>query len=169
MTTRFKDMAGKKFGRLTVIKRGPNIGPKVGWLCDCECGYKGKLVQAWHLRSGATKSCGCYNREYQAATKATHGHKRVGKETRTHRSWRAMKSRCLNPNDKAFHHYGGRGITICDRWKNSFENFLEDMGERPDEMTLDRIDNDGDYEVNNCKWSTQTEQVRNRRKQKNDG
>jgi len=99
----------------------------------------------------------------QRKSEATHGNTRGGKETRTYRSWRSMMKRCYNKNTKDFSNYGGRGITVCERWRNSFESFLSDMGERPESKTLDRIDVNGNYEPSNCRWATHVEQSYNKR------
>lgn len=129
-----------------------------GWpksLCMCDCGVV-DLVFTQSINNGRSKSCGCkqYNNHI------THGYN----GTRTYKSYHSMKERCLNPNHHAYNNYGGRGIKICDRWLLSFENFLEDMGERPIERTLDRVNNDGDYMKDNCRWATNIEQANNRRK-----
>lgn len=159
-----KDLTGMKFHRLTVLRRAER---SQYWICKCDCGKetetrKDRLVTGW------TKSCGCLFTE----VKTTHGHtigrrkKTSEKVSRTYESWGASKERCFNPNHPWFHNYGGRGIGMCEEWKNSFETFLKDMGERPPETSLDRIDSNGNYEPGNCKWSTRLEQSQNRRPRK---
>jgi hypothetical protein len=155
-------LLGKKFGRLTVIKRiGSYIHGKKGynakWLCQCDCGQEIETIST-RLLSKKTISCGCFHKERIT----THGMSR----TNTYRIWIKMKQRCLNPNIEPdiWANYGGRGIKICDRWLK-FENFLADMGERPSkEHSIDRIDNDGHYEPGNCRWATITQQLRNTRR-----
>jgi len=153
------DYTGQKFGRWTVIKRGKRIGNKLTWECKCECGNK-RNVLAGTLAFGGSKSCGCYTKE--RLTK--HGQNTGTYTSPEYVSWLKMKQRCLNPNDVAYHNYGGRGIIISDEWLD-FQNFYKDLGDKPSkEHTIDRINNDGNYEKDNCKWSTKHEQSSNRRK-----
>jgi hypothetical protein len=152
------DRTGQVFTRLTVIeKAGYSPHDKVMWRCLCECGNE-VIVVGESLHCGLTKSCGCLRAD-RARERATHGMT----NSPEYRSWAAMKTRCLNPNGHAFNYYGGRGIAVCDRWRDSFEAFYADMGPRPTGRSLDRIDNDRGYEPDNCRWATATEQNNNRR------
>lgn len=150
---------GEKFGEWTVI-RFSGIGKAGDYVYEvrCSCGTL-REVKGFTIKCGYSTKCNICAGKKTGDRFRTHGMS----STKTHRSWKAMKARCLNKANQDYALYGGRGITVCERWKNSFPNFLEDMGERPKGMTLDRINNDGNYEPSNCKWSTQAEQVRNSR------
>jgi hypothetical protein len=148
------DLVGKEFGRLTVVALAGKRGANLYWQCQCRCGGQ-KTVRGTHLKRGAIKSCNCLRGN------PTHGE--GGNETREYRAWSDMRRRCRNPKRKDWPDYGGRGIKVCDRWQ-IYTNFLADMGRKPGpKYSLDRIDNDGNYEPSNCRWATTKEQYHNRR------
>lgn len=159
-TPRRIDLTGQQFGRLTVLHEdGQTTKNEIRWACRCECGGS-KTVRAGHLKHGTVTSCGCYRREWAVARMTTHGRS----QTQAHRAWLNMRDRCLNPRAKSWPDYGGRGITICDRWRESFENFYADMGDPPPGTSIDRIDNERGYEPGNCRWTTMDVQGKNRRR-----
>ena len=164
MVGKVKEIAGQRFGRVVVLAR-VGFGPgKACWNCRCDCGVE-FVTRGIDLRSGNTTSCGCYKRELIGARSTTHGATKDYSLSGAYRSWLTMKSRCLNRGNNRFSSYGARSITVCDRWL-VFENFLADMGERPEGRSLDRINNDGDYEIGNCRWATRQEQAANQRQTK---
>lgn len=149
---------GKTFGRLLVISRTENMGRATAYLCRCVCGAE-KVVRYQSLAKGQTRSCGCLRKEMMADKQRTHGRY----NSPEYRSYRAMLARCSDVKHRQFKDYGARGITVCDRWAKSFENFFSDMGERPPGTTLDRIDNESGYSAKNCRWATRSEQNQNKR------
>jgi hypothetical protein len=166
MKKNIKIQSGDKYGKLTILKEVDSIVDSFGqtvriFNCLCVCGNI-KNIRMNAFRTGKTKSCGCQRKGITIESNKTHG---LSKSSE-YRSWYAMKARCSNPNYKNYNYWGGRGIKVCDRWLNSFENFIEDMGKKPANTSLDRINNDGNYEPNNCRWATKTEQQNNRRNNK---
>lgn len=168
----FVDLTGQKYGRLTPKRRATVLTPSgrklVAWACECECGKK-TTVLACHLRSGKTRSCGCLNVEKLVSRR------HIDERVRDHPNyglWCAMIRRCHNPNAWNYKFYGGRGIKVCHRWrfgageKSGFVCFLNDMGVRPEGLTIDRINNDGNYEPSNCRWATVEQQTANKRRRK---
>jgi len=158
----FDDLTGKKFNRLLILSRAENgSSGAVRWLCECDCGNK-TIVAGGDLKRNRTKSCGCYNIEKSAIMNRSHGMH----GSATYITWAGMLQRCRDKNHKNYRTYGGRGIDVCERWLN-FQNFIDDMGKRPEGLTLDRIDNSLGYSPDNCRWSSQKEQTRNTKQNRN--
>lgn len=160
-------MVGVDFGRLTVVRSAESRTYPCGqkrrqWQCRCVCG---NITTVAHdqLLTGGTKSCGCLSVEMSIKRFTTHGSARHGKRSRAYQSWAAMKKRCFNPEDAAYPDYGGRGITVCERWIHSFADFLTDMGERPEGRSIERKNNSLGYCKENCVWATPIEQGNNKR------
>lgn len=159
------DITGKVYGRLTVLQEdGKTNASKIKWLCKCICG-KTTTVIGTCLKSGHTESCGCLHSERLLSRNTKHGQGTANNYTVEFSTWRRIKQRCYNAKAPHYKDYGGRGIIMSDEWKNSFTAFFSDMGLRPSSLhSIDRINNDGNYEKGNCKWSTQKEQSRNTRR-----
>jgi hypothetical protein len=174
------DISGQRFGRLVVVERDGSKNGKAVWRCVCDCGETTFVITS-ELRCGDTKSCGCQRRDVCSAlgkrtscanskrggkkggaSRTRHGHAKRSGGSLTYGIWEGMIASCTNPNYRRYRDYGGRGITVCDRWR-VFDHFLADMGEKPDGYSLDRKNNELGYSKDNCKWSTNIEQQRNRR------
>ena len=160
-----RNLTGLSFGRLTVLKRGPNLNKRVRWVCKCVCGRL-TIVNAWNLENGHTTSCGCLKMEAIVKAKTTHGLT----DHKLYQRYNQMVSRVTDPENPDYEHYGGRGIKICERWlgDNGLQNFITDMYPTFSEgMTIDRIDTNGNYQPDNCRWLSQADQNRNRRESHN--
>jgi hypothetical protein len=162
-----KNIAGQRFGYLVAVEHAAcRIGGEAQWRCTCDCG-KEKLIAGSRLRNGSARSCGCMRFEFIAIANEKHRGKRGKTKTSEYRSWASMRDRCLTKTCNGYHNYGGRGISICDRWLHSFENFLEDMGPKPaSDYEIDRIDVNGNYEPTNCRWLSRKDNQRNKRNSK---
>jgi hypothetical protein len=155
------NMIGKQIGYWTVLGLHPERGSgrQARWIVHCRCGTVG-IVQGASLRNGDSKSCGCFRHELLVQRNTKHGLSHL----RAYTCWKHLVARCCNPDHPEFNDYGGRGIKVCDAWRESFLTFYADMGDPPPKMSLDRINNDGDYEPANCRWTTTLQQARNRRR-----
>lgn len=159
-----KDLTGQRFGRFVVVAQDANRCGRVHWLVRCDCGQE-RSVSTAHLNGGKSRSCGCLQRDRASETKTKHGLTRGRSKPPLWWTWQQMIQRCTNPNNHAWRYYGGRGITVCDRWRNDFLAFVKDVGPKPSaHHSIDRIDNDGCYEPRNVRWATKLEQCLNQRK-----
>ena len=158
-----RQLVGERFGLLLVVEAAGFAKGRALWRCTCDCGTTDVVSTGNQLQQGKKKSCGCASTAMTAAAKRTHG-QAGGVKTGAYQRWNGMKARCGNPRHPAWHNYGGRGIGVCDRWRDSFEAFYADVGDPPGPgLSLDRIDNDGNYEPGNVRWATKSQQIKNSR------
>lgn len=155
---RFDNIEGRRYGRLLVLERAEAQYGLTTWLCRCDCGNE-TVVTACNLKKGHTKSCGCYRRDLPTKHGEASGHRK----TKEYVAWTHAKARCHNPKHPYYQWYGARGISMCPEWREDYSKFLADMGPRPEGCSLDRVNNDGNYEPGNCRWVSMKEQSRNKR------
>lgn len=162
MPTTALNLSDLRFGMWTVVRRavGNTKHNASRWECVCDCGTT-RIVIGPTLRNGTSKNCGCQRAAIAKKTHTKHGHASRQGSSKTYLCWRNMRNRCNNPKNKDFKYYGGRGVSICVRWQK-FSNFLEDMGEQPLGLTIERLDNNGNYEKDNCTWATMAQQSLNK-------
>lgn len=166
MGKRIEYKCGERVGtaRLTFVKEAERINPKIRRaVFECDCGAMITTTIAWVVH-GRVNSCGCLKREFIVKKNTKHGQAVRKDHTGSYRSWAAMKQRCNDQNADGYYNYGGRGITVCERWNSSFENFFADMGERPKGCSIERVDTNGNYEPTNCVWATAKQQAENTRR-----
>ena len=161
---RLVDLTGQRFGRLLALERASSVGGHAMWLCRCDCGQS-TTARGTHLSRGLIRSCNCLNTDLKKARQTKHGDTPWQQEKAAeYRIWRHIKTRCLNPNMPGFKYWGGRGISICEEWRDDYAAFLAHVGRRPSpKHSIDRINNDGHYEPGNVRWATAIEQRHNRR------
>jgi hypothetical protein len=165
MAQALNDLSGKRFGLLLVLRRDKSPPENTGayWVCACDCGSE-KSIRGSNLSKGDIRSCGCLRRTLVKDRLTKHGFAQRGRKTPEYRVWCQMIGRCHSKTNRSFCNYGARGIVVCEEWRSDFAGFLRDMGTRPSpQHTLERMNNDGNYEPNNCRWATRTEQNRNTR------